>query len=129
MCGNDKDFLSIGLDTQLGIRFGGKELSGGEWQRLAIARCFFKDCCIYMLDEPTAQIDPLMEAEILDKYKCLTEGKTSIMVTHRISAAKICDRVIVLECGEIVEDGTHDELINKNGIYSEMYRRQAAWYE
>lgn len=126
---NDKRFVSIGLDTQLGVRFVGKELSGGEWQRIAIARCIFKDCCIYILDEPTAQIDPLMEAEIFDKFKYLTEGKTSVMVTHRISAAKICDRVIVLEHGEIVEDGTHDELIRKNGIYSEMYRRQAVWYE
>ena len=118
-----------GIDTMLGKDFGGIDLSGGQWQRLAIARGLYRDHDMIILDEPTAAIDPLEEADIYHKFAEMSRGKTAFIVTHRLGSAKIADRIIVMEAGHIVETGTHEELMEMGGCYSELYQAQAKWYE
>lgn len=113
----------------LGKDIGGTELSGGQWQKLAISRAYYRDRDFIVLDEPTSNLDPFAEAEIFKKYIDMMKGKTVIMVTHRISIASLANRVVVFKDGEIVEDGTHDELLQKNGEYSRLYSTQAKWYD
>lgn len=115
-------------DTLLTKRFGGVELSGGEWQRVAIARGFYKDSDFIILDEPTSAIDPIEESHVYKKFVELTKGKTSIIITHRLGSAKIANKIIVMEHGRIVQIGTHEELISKSGLYKTMYESQASWY-
>lgn len=118
-----------GLDTMLSREFDGVDLSGGQWQRVAIARGFYRVHDIIVLDEPTAAIDPLEESRIYKKFAELSEQKTSIIVTHRLGSAKIADRIVVMERGHIAEIGTHAELMRAGGKYAEMFRAQAQWYE
>lgn len=106
----------------------GIDISGGEAQRLAIARALYKDAPFVILDEPTAALDPIAEAEIYENFNQLVERKTAIYISHRMSSCKFCDRIVVLDQGSISETGTHEELIQKNGIYSELYHVQAAHY-
>lgn len=120
--------LPEGLDTMLSREFDGVELSGGQWQRVAIARGNYKDCDLIILDEPTSAIDPIEENRLFMNFKKMSEGKTSIIVTHRLASAKIADRIIVLSGGKKIEEGTHMELISKNGIYATMYNEQLKWY-
>jgi len=116
-------------DAMLGKDIGGTELSGGQWQKIAIARAYYRDRDFIVLDEPTSNLDPLAEAEVFKKYIAMTEGKTVIMVTHRISVASLADRVVVFKDGEIVEDGSHDDLLSNNGEYARLYSTQAQWYD
>ena len=118
----------IEKDILLGKDIGGAELSGGEWQKLAIARAAYRGRDFIILDEPTSNLDPLAETEVFQKYIALAEDKTVIFVTHRISVASLADRIIVFAGGKIVQDGTHDELINREGEYSRLYKEQAKWY-
>ena len=97
------------------------------WQ-IAIARALYKQADIYVFDEPTASLDPLAEAEIYRKYFSVSGGKTMILISHRLSSVVMCDRILVVDNGEIVESGTHDELMNKEGIYKEMFNAQANNY-
>jgi len=117
-----------GLDTQLGREFDGVELSGGEWQKVAIARGLNKDGDIIILDEPTSALDPLVEYDILSKFIGMTEGKTSIIISHRVGLCKLADKIIVMKNGEAAETGTHGELLAKNGEYSRIWNEQAKWY-
>lgn len=117
-----------GLDTMLSREFGGTDLSGGQWQRLAIARGLYRLHNLIVLDEPTAAIDPLKETEIYQKFAESAKNKTAVIITHRLGSAKIADRIVVLDKGRIAEQGTHEELMGRNGIYSEMYHEQAKWY-
>ncbi|GCD13028.1 ABC transporter ATP-binding protein [Clostridium tagluense] len=117
-----------GYDTMLSREFDGTDISGGQWQRVALARGFYKSHNMIILDEPTASIDPVEETKLYEKFADLSKGKTSIIVTHRIGSAKIADRIIVMDEGRIAEIGTHEELINLGGKYSEMYEAQAQWY-
>lgn len=118
-----------GLDVKLGrIYEGGRELSGGQWQRIAIARALFSDSCFIIFDEPTAAIDPNAELEIYKMLIDLCSDKTAIFISHRLGWAKNADRIIVLGEGKVVENGTHEELIQKNGVYAGMYNLQASWY-
>lgn len=112
-----------------GVQERGIELSGGEKQKLAIARALYKNGQIVILDEPTAALDPIAENEIYLKYSELTEGRTSIFISHRLASTKFCDRIILLDNGRIVEEGTHDELIKLNGKYAEMFRVQSQYYK
>jgi ABC-type multidrug transport system fused ATPase/permease subunit len=122
--------LKDGLDTPLGkILENGTDISGGEWQRIAIARGLYRTHNVVVLDEPTAAIDPVEESRIYRKFMEISKGKTSIIVTHRLGSTKIADRVIVMNKGKIVDTGTHYELINKSGLYAEMFNSQASWYE
>lgn len=103
-------------------------LSGGESQRLAIARALYKDAPIYVLDEPTAALDPRMENEIYMKFRDITEEKTTFYITHRLASTHFCDRIIVLKDGEIEEIGSHSELMRSGGYYAELYNMQAQYY-
>lgn len=106
----------------------GVVLSGGESQRLAIARALYKNAPIYVLDEPTAALDPRIEHEIYTKFRDITEGKTAFYITHRLASTHFCDRIIVLKDGGVVEFGCHRELMDKNGYYAELYNMQAQYY-
>lgn len=117
-----------GYDTLLSRDFGGVDWSGGLWQRLAIARAAYKECDFFVFDEPTAAIDPLEEISVMQKMLEYAKGKTAVLVTHRIGAAKLADRIIVMAHGNICEMGTHDELLMKNGEYARMYEAQKQWY-
>lgn len=121
-------FEDADKNAMLGRDIGGTELSGGQWQKIAIARAYYRNRDFMILDEPTSNLDPLAEAEIFRRYMAMTEGKTVIIVTHRISMASLADRIVVFKDGEIVEDGTHDELMSIDGEYKRLYSTQAQWY-
>lgn len=118
------------LDEMVGIFSDrGNNLSGGQWQKIAITRALYrKKACVYILDEPTAALDPLSEANIYRNFGQLTGDKTTILISHRLGITKVVDRILVFDKGKIVEDGSHAELMVKNGLYSDMYRAQARWY-
>ena len=118
----------ISPNTLLGKEIGGTDLSGGEWQKLAIARAAYRNRDFIVLDEPTSNLDPLAEAEVFQKYLELTSDKTVIFVTHRISVAALAERIIVFNDGKIVEEGNHHELLAQDGKYATLYREQAKWY-
>ena len=117
------------LDEALGIFSDyGKNLSGGQWQRIAISRALYRQAEIMILDEPTAALDPNAEAELYSSFANMTDGKTTILITHRLGAIKLVDRILVFHDGQIVEQGNHESLMQRNGRYAEMYRAQAHWY-
>ena len=116
-------------DTMLSREFDGVDISGGQWQRVALARGFYRDHKLIVLDEPTAAIDPIEESKIYRQFMKLAKEKTAIIVTHRMGSATIADRVVVMEHGRINDIGTHAELMSRKGIYFEMFSAQAAWYE
>jgi len=117
-----------GHDAYLGRQFGETELSGGQWQRVALARAFFRDADLLVLDEPTAALDPLAELALFERFAALTEGRTAIMISHRLGAARLADRVIVLRGGRVIEDGHHDALVAAGGEYARLFAAQAQWY-
>ena len=125
------DFVSlndIASDEVLGKEIGGIDLSGGQWQKLAIARSVYRNRALLVLDEPTSNLDPLMETEIFQHYLTMANDKTVIYVTHRISMAALAQRIIVIKDGEIIQDGSHDDLIKNEGEYKRLYQEQAKWY-
>jgi len=122
-------FEGADFSAMLGKDIGGTELSGGQWQKVAIARAYYRDRDFIVLDEPTSNLDPLAEAEAFKKYIAMSEGKTVIMVTHRISVASLADRVVVIKDGEITEDGSHEGLLANGGEYARLYSTQAEWYD
>jgi ABC-type multidrug transport system fused ATPase/permease subunit len=117
-------------DTFLGksIDENGIQLSGGEVQRLMIARAYYKKSGIMILDEPTAALDPIAEKKVYEKYNDMVKNTTSIFISHRLSSTQFCDRVILISGGNIAEDGTHAELLEKQGIYAKLFRAQAKYY-
>ena len=117
--------------TQLGTWFkDGKELSGGQWQKVALSRAFMRNKAdILILDEPTAAIDAKAEAEIFSHFRDLTDDKISIIISHRFSTVRMADHIIVLEEGEITEEGSHAELMEKKGQYSNLFELQARGYQ
>lgn len=123
--------LDNGMDTHLmkGIYDDGVDLSGGEMQKLVLARAIYKNGNILVLDEPTAALDPIAENNLYLQYKDLTNGKTSIYISHRFASTRFCDRIVLLEDGVIKESGTHDELMEKNGQYAYMFGVQAKYYK
>ena len=122
--------LPRGVETPLTkeLDLDGVMFSGGEKQKLMIARCLYNDGPVIILDEPTSALDAIAENEIYAKYNSLTKGKTSIFISHRLSSTKFCDRIIMLDRGKIIEEGTHDELLKKNGEYAKMYAMQSSYY-
>lgn len=118
-----------GLDSQLGREFAGIELSGGQWQKLALARGLFKDGSIMILDEPTSALDPNIETEILKLFLEITQNKTAIIVSHRVGLCKFVDKIVVMKEGSICEEGDHDSLMSQNGEYKRLYTAQEGWYK
>jgi len=119
----------IDFDTMLSPEFDGIDLSGGQWQRLAIARGLYRKSVFIVLDEPTAAIDPIEETRVYTQFQKLAEGKCAVIVTHRLGSAKLAHRIVVMENGEITDIGTHDELLSRKGKYADMWSAQAKWYE
>ena len=116
------------LDTWLGHEFGGRDVSGGEWLRLAVARGLFRQSQFVVFDEPTAAIDPVAEVEMIRELLTKDESRTTLVISHRLGVARLCDRILVLDEGQLVEDGTHEELLAMDGLYAEMWNAQASWY-
>lgn len=122
------DTLPDGPQTRLGKAFGGTELSGGQWQKLALARALYRDADVLVLDEPTAALDPRAEAALYTQFVALTGGNTALLITHRLGSVLMADRVLVLKAGRLVEEGTHAELLAHGGEYAELWALQAAQY-
>jgi ATP-binding cassette subfamily B protein len=121
--------LPAGFLQMLGRRFeGGVDLSGGEWQKIALARAYMRDAQILILDEPTAALDARAEYEVFDRFSRLASGRMAVIISHRFSTVRMADRIIVLDGGHIVEDGSHAELLQAKGLYSELFDLQAEGY-
>lgn len=122
--------LPEGYEQMLGKRFAeGIDLSGGEWQKVALARAYMRDAQIVILDEPTAALDARAEFEVFKRFSELTKGKTAVIISHRFSTVRMADRILVLKNGEKLELGTHEELLQANGLYAELFRLQAQGYQ
>ncbi|MBD2700521.1 ABC transporter ATP-binding protein [Spirosoma sp. BT702] len=122
--------LTGGYDQQLGRSFNkGVELSGGEWQKVALARAYMRDAQLIILDEPTAALDARAEYEVFQRFAKLTEGKSSVIISHRFSTVRMADRILVLENGTLLEIGSHYELLEKSGRYAELFGLQARGYQ
>lgn len=122
--------LPEGINQQLGKRFkSGKDLSGGQWQKVAMARAYMKDAPVMILDEPTSALDARAESEAFDRFIKLSDGKTAVIISHRFSTVRIADRILVLKDGKVLELGSHDELMANDELYAELFRLQAAGYQ
>ena len=128
--GDKIDSLPDGIDTCLDkqVNENGTELSGGEAQKLMMARALYKDAPALVLDEPTAALDPIAENQIYMQYRDMTEGKTSLFISHRLASTRFCDRILFLENGKITEEGSHEELISRGGEYAKLFEIQSCWY-
>lgn len=121
--------LAGGFEQMLGRRFeGGVELSGGEWQKVALGRAYMRDAQLLILDEPTAALDARAEYEVFLRFSELTRGKMAVLISHRFSTVRMADRILVLRGGELVEQGTHEALVEHGGLYAELFQLQAAGY-
>jgi ATP-binding cassette, subfamily B, bacterial len=121
--------VAKGYDQMLGRRFeGGVELSGGEWQKVALARAYMREAQVLILDEPTASLDARAEYEVFLRFAELTKGRMAVLISHRFSTVRMADRILVLRGGELVDQGTHEELVARGGLYAELFALQAAGY-
>ncbi|HLG76722.1 MAG TPA: ATP-binding cassette domain-containing protein, partial [Ktedonobacteraceae bacterium] len=122
--------LPSGLETMLGTDLhNGPDLSGGQWQRLAFARARFRERALILLDEPTAALDALQEARLYEQFMTMARGHTTLIVSHRLPIARLADRIIVLDQGKIVEQGSHDQLMRiEDGYYRKMFQSQSTMY-
>ena len=132
--GNSDGFISElpdGYNTPLTRIFeeNGIELSGGQWQKLSVSRAFYKKSEILILDEPTASLDAIAEQEIFNQFRELSRGKITVFVSHRLSSAVDADKIVVLENGRVVEEGNHEELMQKKGKYHTLFTTQASRYQ
>lgn len=123
------DKLPQGINTPLGkIKPDGQDISGGEWQRIAMARAIINPAPLRILDEPTAALDPISESELYQEFERISCGKTTIFISHRLGSTKLADEIFVIGSGRVLEQGTHQELMALNGIYAQMYESQRSWY-
>ena len=121
--------FSKGYKQMLGRRFDeGVELSGGEWQKIALARAYMRDAQVLILDEPTASLDARAEYEVFIRFSQLVAGRMAVIISHRFSTVRMADRIIVLQNGMVVEDGSHQELVARGGLYAELFALQAEGY-
>jgi ATP-binding cassette subfamily B protein len=119
----------LGYRQMLGRRFdGGVDLSGGEWQKIALARAYMRDAQVLILDEPTAALDARAEYEVFLRFSELVAGRLAVLISHRFSTVRMADRIIVLQNGTVIEDGTHEQLIERGGLYAELFNMQAIGY-
>lgn len=122
--------LPNGLEQRLGRRFdGGVELSGGQWQKIALGRAYMREAQLLILDEPTAALDARAEYEVFERFSDLTQDKSAVLISHRFSTVRMADRILVLRKGEMVEIGTHEELLSHEGLYAELFHLQAQGYQ
>lgn len=123
--------LNKGLDAPLGkIKEDGVDVSGGQWQRIAIARLLYSDARVYILDEPTASLEPVAESQVYEMFHRVNKNRFTIYVTHRLGAAKMSDEILVVHGRKIAESGSHEQLMsNPDGIYRRMFESQKSWYE
>ncbi|HET8762431.1 MAG TPA: ABC transporter ATP-binding protein [Gemmatimonadales bacterium] len=118
-----------GYERMLGRRFeGGADLSGGEWQKVALARAYMRDAQLLVLDEPTAALDARAEYEVFLRFSELTKGKMAVLISHRFSTVRMADRILVLQAGRLIEQGTHDALVEAGGVYADLFQLQAQGY-
>jgi ATP-binding cassette subfamily B protein len=123
------DRLPNGYDQMVGRRFeGGVDLSGGEWQKIALARAYMRDAQVLILDEPTATLDARAEYEVFRRFADLAFERTAVLISHRFSTVRMADRILVLADGSIQEEGTHEQLLGLGGRYAELFELQAAGY-
>jgi ATP-binding cassette subfamily B protein len=121
--------LPAGYDQTVGRRFrGGVDLSGGEWQKIAIARAYMRDASVLILDEPTAALDARAEFEVFQRFKALSAGRSAVLISHRFSSVRMADRILVMAGGRVEASGTHAELLAQGGRYAELFELQAAGY-
>jgi len=122
--------MPLGINTPVGKQLSddGIEFSGGQAQRLAIAKTIYKNCSTLIMDEPTSALDPISEMELFSIMNSIAVGKNAIFISHRLSSTRFCDKIIVLDNGEIVESGTHEALMKKDGLYAKMFNSQAKYY-
>lgn len=125
------DKLPKGLNTHIGreVYLDGVLLSGGQMQRLMLARALYKNGPILLLDEPTAALDPLAESEIYQKYSDMANNKTSLFISHRLASTRFCDRIILIKDGGIREEGSHEDLLKLNGEYAKLFEVQSRYYK
>ena len=124
------DRLPNGYDQMVGRRFeGGVDLSGGEWQKFALARAYMRDAQLLILDEPTATLDARAEYEVFQRFAELTRERMAVLISHRFSTVRMADRILVLADGIIQEQGTHEQLLGLGGRYAELFELQAAGYQ
>jgi ATP-binding cassette subfamily B protein len=117
-------------EQMLGKRFAnGVELSGGEWQKVALARAYIRDAQLVILDEPTASLDARAEFEVFQRFAELTKGKTAVLISHRFSTVRMADRILVLKNGEMDDIGDHETLLSNKGLYAELFELQAKGYK
>ena len=127
-CGIGTFAADLPLDTQLGQQWGGTGISGGQWQRLALARIRLRNAGVWILDEPTSAIDAEAEVKIFERFRELTDDKIAIVISHRFSTVRMADQIIVLDRGKITERGSHDELLKLGGRYATLFNLQAQGY-
>jgi ATP-binding cassette subfamily B protein len=121
--------LPARYDNMLGRWFeGGRQLSGGQWQRLALSRLYFRGGSVLIFDEPTAALDADAEFEVIETLRAHARGRITIIVSHRFSTVRMAERIVVLQAGRVIETGTHDELLARHGVYARMFLRQARGY-
>ena len=121
--------LPDGYDQMIGKRFrNGVDLSGGEWQKMAIARAYMRDAQVLILDEPTAALDARAEYEVFQRFRELSAGRSAVLISHRFSSVRMADRILVLSNGKVEASGTHDDLLAAGGRYAELFELQAAGY-
>ena len=122
--------LPKGYDTLIGNLFEeSRELSWGEWQKIALARALYRDAAVLIMDEPSSSLDPDTEFEIFSRFREIVKGHTSVLISHRFTNISLADRIMVLDKGKIIESGTHEELMDRKGIYYSMYIRQSSRFE
>ena len=123
--------MDQGLDTYLykDLEKKGVEVSGGEAQKIAIARALYKDAPFIILDEPTAALDPIAEAEVYSKFDQIAGDKTAVYISHRLSSCKFCDDIVVFDHGHIVQQGSHQQLVEADGVYAKLWQAQAQYYQ
>ena len=110
------------------IKSDGQDLSGGQWQRVAMARSIISSAALRILDEPTAALDPISESKIYEEFEEISKGGTTIFISHRLGSTKLAQEIFVIGDGTIVEKGSHEKLMEENGVYAEMYDSQRSWY-
>ena len=122
--------LPNGYETVLGRAFEkeGQDVSAGQWQRLASARAYMRDASVLVLDEPTAALDARAEVEVYRRFRDMSEGKTVLLISHRLGSARLADRIVFLDDGRITEQGTHSDLMKLGGEYARLYSIQSEWY-